>query len=89
MQVCKGSNKKRIGSMTEERDMDDAIYNMMVSDAAFELRLSGERVRQLAESGVLPCIRTRAGYRLFRRSDVLKVARERAARKGARREAAA
>jgi len=46
------------------------------------LGVSAERVRQLADSGLLPVsMRTRRGVRLFRRADVERVRRQRASRR--------
>jgi hypothetical protein len=43
----------------------------------FEPPLSSNRVRQLADAGTLPCIRTASGLRLIRRDEVLKLAKKR------------
>jgi excisionase family DNA binding protein len=55
-------------------------------DAARKLKLSTERVRQLADAGLLRSTRTLRGQRLYASEDVERLARERAAR--ARRPAA-
>lgn len=47
------------------------------SDAAHVLKVSTERIRQLAVSGRLPSIRTLSGIRLYRLSDVRALAEER------------
>ena len=48
------------------------------SDAARVLGLSPDSVRVLSDSGRLPAMRTISGRRLFRRSDVDRLAAERA-----------
>ncbi len=53
-------------------------------DAARVLGLTTPRVRQLADTGTLPVIRTASGWRLFARADVERLARQRAARTAAR-----
>jgi len=50
---------------------------IMASDAAGILKVGPGRVRQLADEGVLKCIRTTAGIRLFYKEDVKRLARER------------
>jgi len=50
---------------------------LTVGDAARLLGLSTSRVRQLAENGSLITFRTTSGIRLFRRSAVERLARER------------
>jgi excisionase family DNA binding protein len=50
---------------------------------AKELGLSEARVRQLANKGDLPAIRTDGGIRLFARADVEHLRRQRARAKGA------
>jgi excisionase family DNA binding protein len=52
-----------------------------VTDAAYRLNCSAQRVRQLADEGVLPVMRMSRGQRIFRQEDVEKLARERAAMK--------
>lgn len=49
---------------------------LMVTDAARLLKRSSEMVRQYEKVGRLPAIKTANGHRLFRRSDVLKLAAE-------------
>jgi excisionase family DNA binding protein len=56
-------------------DPDDL---MTPSDAARVLGLSADSVRVLSDSGRLPAMRTVSGRRLFRRSDVDRLAAERA-----------
>jgi excisionase family DNA binding protein len=56
-------------------DPDDL---MTPSDAARILGLSADSVRVLSDSGRLPALRTVSGRRLFRRSDVDRLAAERA-----------
>ena len=51
---------------------------LTVGDAAALLGLSGEMVRVLHRRGKLSAQRTAGGYRLFRRGDVERLARERA-----------
>src|SRR4051812_47595900 len=51
---------------------------MTPSDAARVLGLSADSVRVLSDSGRLPAMRTVSGRRLFRRSDVDRLAAERA-----------
>ena len=48
------------------------------TDAARVLGLSVSSVRAVANSGLLPALRTENGYRLFRREDVERLASERA-----------
>jgi excisionase family DNA binding protein len=48
-----------------------------VSDVARRLDVVPERVRQLADRGALPTVRTLSGQRLFRLSDVKRLADER------------
>jgi hypothetical protein len=50
----------------------------------FEPPLSSNRVRQLADAGTLPCIRTASGLRLFRQDEVLKLAQKRQQRRSER-----
>ncbi len=49
-----------------------------VSEAARILGLSADRVRQLERVGILPSLRTSAGWRLFDRSIIERIAAERA-----------
>ena len=49
-----------------------------VQDAARELGISADRVRQLERAGLIPCLRTPTGVRLFRPADVRKLAETRA-----------
>ncbi|MEY4514007.1 MAG: MerR family regulatory protein [Pseudomonadota bacterium] len=56
------------------------IELLTVGDAALILALSVDMVRVLHRQGHLPAFRTPRGYRLFRRSDVEKLARKRKAR---------
>jgi excisionase family DNA binding protein len=51
---------------------------MTPSDAARILGLSADSVRVLSDSGRLPAMRTVSGRRLFRRSDVDRLAAQRA-----------
>jgi excisionase family DNA binding protein len=53
---------------------------LTVADAALILRLSVGMVRVLHGKGRLAAMRTPRGYRLFRRSDVERLAREREGR---------
>ncbi len=50
-------------------------------EAARELDLSSERVRQLERAGILRAIKTRSGTRLFKPQDIARLAAERSARK--------
>lgn len=50
---------------------------LLPSDAARILRVSSDTVRNLANSGRLPVMRTVSGRRFFRREDVDRVAVER------------
>lgn len=50
------------------------------ADTARELGVSETYIRELANSGRLPCIRTRGGHRFFRLDDVRGFQRERARR---------
>jgi hypothetical protein len=43
----------------------------------FEPPLSSNRVRQLADAGTLPCIRTASGLRLICKGEVLKLVQKR------------
>ena len=56
------------------------IELLTVGDAARILELSTDMVRVLHRKGLLPAFRTPGGYRLFRRSDVEKLAQKRKAR---------
>jgi excisionase family DNA binding protein len=56
------------------------IELLTVGDAAEILGLSADMVRVLHRNGLLQALRTPRGYRLFRRSDVERLARERAKR---------
>lgn len=47
-------------------------------DAARVLGVGPDRIRQLADDGQLPFLRTESGWRVFRRVDVEKLAAERA-----------
>lgn len=49
-----------------------------VGGAARILERSTDRVRQLADEGVLPCVRTASGLRLFERAAVERLAAQRA-----------
>ncbi|HVE84989.1 MAG TPA: helix-turn-helix domain-containing protein [Myxococcales bacterium] len=51
---------------------------LTVGDAARVLGLSTDMVRKLARLGRLPALRARNGYHLFHRSDVERLAEERA-----------
>jgi DNA-binding transcriptional MerR regulator len=64
---------------------------MSGSEVARALGLSAERVRQLADAGVIPVamIVTERGMRLYRRGDVERIAAERADREAAKRAAVA
>ena len=57
------------------------IELLTVGDAALILSLSVDMVRILHRQGHLPAFRTPRGYRLFRRSDVEKLAAKRQARR--------
>ena len=56
-----------------------SISSVSTSEAARRLKLSAERVRQLARSGALPSVRTELG-RLFDPDDLDRFAAERAKR---------
>jgi len=47
----------------------------------FEPPLSSNRVRQLADAGTLPCIRTASGLRLFCKDEVLNLVQKRLQRR--------
>lgn len=49
-----------------------------VSEAARELEVSENTVRNLSDRGALPSTRTGGGIRLFKRSDVERLKRDRA-----------
>ena len=51
---------------------------MLTNEAAQALEVSPETVRVFHRTGLLPATRTAGGVRLFRRSDVEALARERA-----------
>jgi excisionase family DNA binding protein len=53
---------------------------LLVGDAAVILGLSPDMVRVLHRQGQLPAFRTPRGLRLFRRSDVERLAKKRGAR---------
>lgn len=57
---------------------DDPI--LTVSEAARRLGLCGQRVRELADEGRLPVIRTYSGLRLFRLSHIEALRRARIAK---------
>jgi excisionase family DNA binding protein len=61
--------------MNQTPDPDDLLTP---SDAARVLGLSADSVRVLSDTGRLPSMRTISGRRLFRRSDVDRLALERA-----------
>ena len=63
-------------------DPDSPIW--MIGDAARHLAMSPSGVRHLEALGVLLSTRTPSGLRLDRRDDVERVARDRAAMRGAR-----
>jgi hypothetical protein len=48
----------------------------------FDPPLSADRVRQMADNGMLPMVRTRSGIRLFRQLDVDRIAAERRRARG-------
>ena len=50
---------------------------LTVSDVAKELGVVPDRVRQLARSGAIPCIKTRSGTRLFIMADVKELVQKR------------
>jgi excisionase family DNA binding protein len=52
-----------------------------VGDAAKVLRVGPDRVRDFERNGQLPAQRTNGGVRLFRKSDVLRLAAEREQRR--------
>ena len=63
---------------------NDPNQLLTASDAGRILGLSRDMVRILSHKGILPSQRAANGYHLFRRSDVEKLARERArSRRGA------
>ena len=68
-------NQTTTNNMPHSPDPDDL---MTPSDAARVLGLSADSVRVLSDSGRLPALRTISGRRLFRRSDVDRLAAERA-----------
>jgi excisionase family DNA binding protein len=65
-------------SMNQALGTQDPDDLMTPSDAARILGLSADSVRVLSDSGRLPAMRTVSGRRLFRRSDVDRLAAERA-----------
>lgn len=54
---------------------DDSEY-LTTSRVAHILKVAEMTVRAMADRGELPCVRTSTRARLFRREDVLRVARE-------------
>jgi excisionase family DNA binding protein len=54
-----------------------------VSEAARQLEVSAQTVRNLADRGTLPAMRTAGGQRLFRSADVERVRLERLERRTA------
>jgi len=62
----------------------DPTQPLTSTDVGRILRLGEDRVRALADAGVLHVERTPSGLRIFRRDDVERVARERAERRTAR-----
>ena len=65
--------------MTTRIRSKHALDLLSVGDAAAILRLSPDMVRVLHRKGRLPAFRTPRGLRLFLRSDVERLAREREA----------
>jgi excisionase family DNA binding protein len=57
--------------------MPAEIDEVLVGEAAHDLRLSPQRVRQLVDSGRLPARRGPLGMRLIRREAVEKLAEQR------------
>lgn len=55
---------------------------MTVSEAARELEVSAQTVREWADKGKLPTIRTSSGQRIFQRVDVERVRLERRTAQG-------
>jgi excisionase family DNA binding protein len=53
---------------------------MTPAEAARLVEVTPARIRQMVDSGRLSAIRTGAGWRLLKRSDVERLARERAAK---------
>ncbi len=58
---------------------------LMTTETARELKVAPQTVIQWERSGKLPAVKTTNGRRLFRRSDVERVKREREARREVRR----
>jgi hypothetical protein len=56
----------------------DPDQPLLLNDAGRILRLGEDRVRTLADAGILKVERTPGGLRIFRRADVERVAAERA-----------
>jgi excisionase family DNA binding protein len=54
--------------------MKDEI--LTTGDSARRLNLSADRVRQLEREGKLPALKTRSGQRLFKASDVDRLAKQ-------------
>lgn len=54
---------------------------LMIGESALILNLSTQRVRQLAETGLLRSMRTSNGIRIFFRSDVLELKAKRTTKK--------
>ena len=63
--------------MSTKRQIDNFV---MVGEAARMLKRSVEMVRKYERAGKLPAIRVNKGHRLFRESDVRKLATELEAR---------
>ena len=68
--------------MAQEARMKHWMEQLLTtSDAARELRRSADRVRGYEREGKLRAQKTRSGQRLFKRSDVLLLAKKLARRK--------
>jgi hypothetical protein len=65
-------------------DTDKLLLTPGEAGRLFVPPLSSNRVRQLADAGTLPCIRTASGLRLIRQDEVLKLVQKRQQRRSDR-----
>jgi DNA-binding transcriptional MerR regulator len=61
-----------------EANVNDSPLDFLTTKAAAEiLGMSADRVRQLEREGILPCLKSQNGVRMFLRGDVLALDRKR------------
>ena len=65
-------------------DIGESLLTPGEAGRLFDPPLSSNRVRQLADAGTLPCIRTASGLRLIRQDEVMKLAQKRQQRRSER-----